>query len=803
MAGLENLFAAEPTLPSVQTFKMPDSSQEWAEIITTKLKERYPDVVRLPMTVEFRKKEDSSGTAIGGVHVHSGESDKQIIIPFVIRKFELCPLDIWMETPSQAVHPLTNDTFKEEFFVQSPAESLDQRPADSAGQYFNDPSMWTTNYPPLQGRYSYASAGYPILDSIADTIAKEDADVLKVAIQKHPELLIGFKKHGHQELITKLAKKTGPMTNSFSESAMKLIPVGVAHIKKESPDKYSILSLADRLFDLAASEHCSREAIKERLSKITKDVDVVLHDVDQEGERMCVMKPAPTKGVWLYDDMTDKAELINDLAVVAVKTKEGLKLEGVVLPKVVDFKGNKKSYKLFISPDHSSMQETVAGVRHPDSDMMKKLLGAKGARVGQTGTFVYIDDGKAIATEPVTIKAIEDYGPITAVRLQDGVKIKISRGFGDRVMASGGKSQNNFLDAHGMIEVKPKEYVIPLNMHWVPMEGFQEVSSSINDYMMKEAASHMDMDPMSIRWTGVVYQADHSDIGKNEFNERELKVVLAAKGAPVEKIASIISKVRAVGRTKVYGLGKLRKKAEIIKEANETYSKLNKIASSIKTTLVKEAAELEDASTVDAVLSLNFINPENLAKFVSYKSVFRKVADYIAELVLASRLGLKDVSESALTVSMSHLGEICKGLDKIEASLKVSSVKTAGDLKSAISEWKNKNPSALKKPPKDKKAAIALGIAGIGGLGYLGLRKGSNQQKHASQAEALISPAEEDHFANGMADGESGMPLHMESARKAGATAFHAYLNGKRTTEMNQAQSQLSLGGAPKKLAKK
>ena len=176
MAGLENLFAAEPMLPSVQTSKLPDDPQQWAEVITTRLREKYPEVTRLPLTVEYRKKDDQSGTAIGSIHVVSPETQKTIYVPIIIRKFELFPLDIWMEAKTQDVHPLTNDTFKEQFFVQSPAESLDQRPQDSAGQYFNDPSLWTTNYPPLQGRYSYASAGYTLLDVISDTLRKEHLD---------------------------------------------------------------------------------------------------------------------------------------------------------------------------------------------------------------------------------------------------------------------------------------------------------------------------------------------------------------------------------------------------------------------------------------------------------------------------------------------------------------------------------------------------------------------------------------------------------------------------------------------------
>ena len=670
MAGLENLFATEPALPNEQTTKLPDNPSEWAEVITTRVRESYPDSIRLQLTVEFRKKDDAAGTAIGGIHAEDLDTKKKIVIPFIIKKFELLPLDVWMETQTQAVHPLTNDTFKTEFFSTSLSHGLDGRPADSAGQYFNDPSLWTTNYPPLQGRYSYASAGYTVLDQISDTLSQDHLDEFKATLKAEPSLLIKFQKHGHQELIQKLAQKSQVMTNDFAASAMKLIPTGVMSIKREGYDKYSLLSMADQMFDLAASEWIDRKTCMERLSKITQDVNGVMNEVDQQGEKMLVVKTPPSKGVWLYDDMSEKAESIDGFTACSVKDKNGVKLEGVVISDVVDLSGKKKGYKLFLSPTHSSMQQSIGGVKKSDSEIGKVVLAPRAARVGQTGTFVFVDDGKAIATEPMTIKGILDEGPIVAILL-DGTKVKITRGWGDiEYETPKGKKAKNFLDAHGMVEVRPQEYTIPRRMLWVPMEGFQDVSTSAADYMMKEAAAHHDANPLSIRWTGVVYQAEHTDLGKQELNERELKVVLASKGCPLEKIADVVGKAKVLGRIKIHGLGQLRKKADIIKEAKAAEAAINEKCASVRRNLIKLAAEVEDTATVDSLLSLNFINKENLAKFVSYKPVFVNACNYLAELLLAGRIGLKDVPTSSVSRAMRALLETVEGLDRVGAGIK-------------------------------------------------------------------------------------------------------------------------------------
>lgn len=781
MAGLENLFAAEPTLPSVQTAKMPDNLAEWAEVITTKLRERYPEATRLSLSIEFRKKDEQSGTAIGAIHCREDQSQKEVLVPFIVRKFELSPLDIWMETKTQAVHPLTNDTFKEELFVHSPAEGLDARPADSAGQYFNDPSLWTTNYPPLQGRYSYASAGYPLLDQISDTIEKKDLERFKETLRKEAASLPRFDRNGHKEILQKLAKLHGVNTNNFAQSVIKLFPQGAVSIKREGPDKYSILSIADKLFDLAVTEQVNLSDCKKYLSKITPHVDNLINDIDTEGEKAVVVKAAPSKGVFLFDDIREKPEVANEFACYSVKTKTGLTLEGVVLPHVVNFAGKKQQVKLFISPSHSSFQDTVVGVKRPNGTAITTVLKPASARVGQTGTFVFIDDGKAIATVPVTIKCIEDYGPMTAVLL-DGTKIKISRGYTDdptsyeeKYPAKGKKSEKKFLDVHGMIEQRPNEYVIPRRMIWVPMEGFQEVSSSVDGWLSKEAATRMTPDPFTIQWTGVVYEVSGNGIEKKAMDERLVKVLLLNQGAPQEKIASILKRAKVHGRAKVYGLNRLGKKAEIIKEAEKTYQELTSICEGLKKNaaeLTKVAAEIDDSSTVDVLLGLNFLNPENLSKFISYKPVFDKVLDYLAEITLASRLGLKDVPESAVVTALSHLQEIAEGLGKVEAGMKKPGTKTAAA---------KTTPKPLKSPePKEPEM----------------------EMEPVVPAPANPSGGGENHFANGMVDGEMGTHLHLEKARKGGPQSLLAYMNGKRLSEQNKTTAQMQMGIPPKGMPK-
>ena len=78
--------------------------------------------------------------------------------------------------------------------------------------------------------------------------------------------------------------------------------------------------------------------------------------------------------------------------------------------------------------------------------------------------------------------------------------------------------------------------------------------------------------------------------------------------------------------------------------------------------LLKEAAMLEDPTAVDKILSVGFINSENVTIFASYVPEFEAVIRKLAELLVATRMGLNSVDEGALQRSMVHLDKVVAGL---------------------------------------------------------------------------------------------------------------------------------------------
>jgi hypothetical protein len=84
---------------------------------------------------------------------------------------------------------------------------------------------------------------------------------------------------------------------------------------------------------------------------------------------------------------------------------------------------------------------------------------------------------------------------------------------------------------------------------------------------------------------------------------------------------------------------------------------------SLRRKLFKEAATIPDPTAVDVVLSLGFLNPENLFEFVSYLPVIDQAQTRMCELLLAARLGLQDIPIPALERAVRTVEEVVDGLE--------------------------------------------------------------------------------------------------------------------------------------------
>jgi hypothetical protein len=102
-----------------------------------------------------------------------------------------------------------------------------------------------------------------------------------------------------------------------------------------------------------------------------------------------------------------------------------------------------------------------------------------------------------------------------------------------------------------------------------------------------------------------------------------------------------------------------------IKLASDPRPQAKKISSavrSLRACLVKEAAVMNSAQTVDAVLGIGFLNSENVLHFMARLPYLEQAMSMVGELLFASRLGLSSIPEGASARAFRALDEVVTGL---------------------------------------------------------------------------------------------------------------------------------------------
>lgn len=651
-----NLFVEAPEMSDSSMTRLEGDSKLWPEEIIQKLRERAPSTANLSCMVKFMKKDDENGTATGSVVLTT--PDTSIVVPVIIKDFVLYPMDVMIAKGK--ILPLVPDYLDAIISKNEVFAKIEEFPSYGGLGRFEDANLWNAMYPPSLGRYAYASAGYPMMDLISETV---DGKSLSDHIKANPTHLAGFVKNGHYELIQKVANLRPVNMNEFRQSAENLIPKNIRMLRLEGPNKYNLLSSNDKVFSPAA-EYLTRDDAQALVSKISDCVQDDMNEVDQNGEKFLML---PEGGdVVLATTDKEVVESANEFGHFVVKNKNGVSIEGVVVPTVIDFNQEKVALKIFLGKTMSTIQPDIYGVRLKNSRFQPEGVTP---RVGQTGTFLYQKEkGHGLCTIPVTVRSVsQDSG-------SSGVRIKavdlLGRPYELRVASFMGLQ--NIVKTNGV-------YDIPKEMKWIPMEGFDEVTNSIPSYLSKTASeklagkgvrlSHLGGDRYLLR--GVEKYAQVAKMDHNYLAASEAKFLLGALGTGGEKIAEAFSVARKIGHVDIHGLNFLPFVSDKVAAARPKAEKLVKAASSLRTNLIKEAGHIDNAQTMDSLLSLNFITPENIMKFVGKIPHFKATISNLAGALIASRLGVKEIPEEATSCAMHRLVEVINGLESLRAKQEV------------------------------------------------------------------------------------------------------------------------------------
>lgn len=653
------LFIDTPEIEDVSMHQLSEDTEVWPEEIVQKFRERVPSSAGMSTVVKFMKKDDENGTATGSILVSNEK--KSAVIPIIVKDFMLFPLDV-MQVDGKLV-PLTEDYFKGAFSTNELFGKLEEYPSFGGLGRFEDGSLWRAIYPPTMGKYS--SAPYPILEEISGTV---DGRAFREYCEQNPTHILGFKKHGHTEIIKKLANLQPVNMNEFRQGASNLLDRNIVMLRKEGPNKYTVLANSDSTFSPVISRDLPRADFYSYVSKICDDAKDMVNEVDQNGEKLLYV-PTHDEPV-LAQPESEKIEQCDQFDHYRIRTKNGLNIEGYVIPKVIGFDQKIQDLKLFIGNTMSTIQPEIAGVRVKNS---RFEMPACSPKPGQTGTFVFMPSkSKALATTPVTIESVtEDCGQLTL-----------------KVLDLVGTGFKLFLNSPGckMFEAivfnkHQGAYILPEGFKWVPMEGFERVSNSPTDYAAMGMGETKVAHPVHLIHTGY---GQFSLKGANKYAQAvgwdhtnlegwQAKFILASLGVSAEKTAQVVKRATTMGVAEVQHARFPALASEKIAAAVPQARKMVELAGKLRTNLTKEAGFMENSQTVDAMLSLNFVNPDNVSKFVSKIPSFKACISHLASVLVASRLGVREIPEQSVSTAMYRLLDVIEGLEALRATQAESS----------------------------------------------------------------------------------------------------------------------------------
>lgn len=469
----------------------------------------------------------------------------------------------------------------------------------------------------------------------------------------------------------------GAALGAISGQIMKKAEIGnIALLRSAGPSRYSILSTQDDVFSPVEQSWHANE-IRKMLADLKLNVDEVMNDVALNGERVLIMPeagPGPMGGIKSTEAVVSQA---NEFGPYQVQKRDGVMVEGFVIPKVIGFDMKPMSAKVFLGESMGTIQSDIAGVKLPAT---KVKLRHHPIRVGSTGVFVMMggDKKSALCTAPVTIKSVEDkYGEVKMrVMSLDGQGMALKLASHANVPHASSDRPGQIFEGFQRIVKVADGYILPNKFFWVPMEGFHEVSERPEEFQQKLAAQTTSSSNVTIiptgygQWAirGAEKLAQEAKLDPTLLSQGQVQFLLASMGCGSEKIASVIKSANRKGKEVVsVTFPKLASHYEGRKQV--ALSKIAAKCDQIRVNLVKEASYIDNAQTVDALLALNFVNPDNLSKFVGFLPRIKATISNLCSLMLASRLGVQEIPEQAASTAMYRLIDVVNGLESVRASL--------------------------------------------------------------------------------------------------------------------------------------
>lgn len=677
------LFEAEGlTFEKVANVELEEDATQWPRQVLTELFRVLPEISEYTPDVKFIRTNEEQGYAVGVVVVTNSTNSAiaapsspatpqppRALIPIVVKNGKLSPLDILM-TSSGKMYPLTVERLREALYRPESFELITEDWGDNALWSIFAPPGTSQGFGTGTGMGGLGGAGgiqylagpglgggvkmASLIDMISDSLLEPDLAAFTSKLADDPQLLRSAALNGAMaEALQKLARITPVSTKTaeaYEATLDELSPADVALMRYDADSDLYAVKTACRSTGLQRVQYFDRgEFLRFAGDKVAARVDTEGSVVASAASNRAVIVAGPS------GEQPKRIERSGHYTVFNAIT--GAALKGCVAVGLIDTQGARLPVSLFIHPLGASVQDQIAGTlcygeREPIPNEPPK----------GRGCFLVEGDGisKLNATVELTVQGSSSDGVAINYNCVDitGEQLTVTLQRGMRSIAA---------------FPQRKQLIMPYNTKFVSTESpapplvtsapeAEKAASALLQGKLIVTAAPGEVDAFRMQFRQLPKLAAAVPDSASGLDYDQALYALCVAGLGPQDAYRALTKVAHEGRCEIAvyeDLGGPRI-PDVAKIADHVVA-----LRELRPGLVKEAAALPDAMTVDAVLSLDFINSENVRVFICMIPYLEKALNKICELVFAARLGLTEIPETAAARAARGLNDAVRGLKSL------------------------------------------------------------------------------------------------------------------------------------------
>jgi hypothetical protein len=233
---------------------------------------------------------------------------------------------------------------------------------------------------------------------------------------------------------------------------------------------------------------------------------------------------------------------------------------------------------------------------------------------------------------------------------------------------------------------KPNTYLVSNTLPWIEVGRRQlRLQDEPTPKLTKASAEKTKKSLVMLRHEGDGSYSLAGDVGALEGDCKALdrykaKFQLMGIGLNPNEAELALGKARCNGQVTITGgkvpLTQAEKYGSCLKTAKALERKVLAMRPGNLNQLIKSAAVIDDESTLDKVLSLNLLTPENLKVFLDGLPCLQEAVQRLAQLLVLVRATNLDVPEAAVKRSMEALDMVVDSLSDIQSSQRTNAAGT-------------------------------------------------------------------------------------------------------------------------------